>query len=112
MDEVSRQMAPMHAILQGLKDAVQEVKTWQFGFWSNGSGRAPGFFQSRIKADLSSLRLSDGAGKAPHRAQRDCGGVHHRITRFPRLQGSSAKRKLSRGGISGLCACFLLCLEF
>ena len=37
MDEVSRQIQPIH--------------DWQLAFWSNGSGRPPGFFQTRIKAD-------------------------------------------------------------
>lgn len=35
--EVSKQIQPLHE--------------WMLGFWSNGSGRPPGFFQMRIKAD-------------------------------------------------------------
>jgi hypothetical protein len=37
MDEVSKQLKPIHE--------------WQLSFWSNGSGRPPGFFQMRVKAD-------------------------------------------------------------
>lgn|ERR1700733_624315 len=37
MAEVSKQVQPLH--------------DWQLAFWSNGSGRPPGFFQTRIKSD-------------------------------------------------------------
>lgn len=37
MAEVSKQIQPLH--------------DWMLAFWSNGSGRPPGFFQMRIKAD-------------------------------------------------------------
>ena len=37
MAEVSKQIQPLHE--------------WMLAFWSNGSGRPPGFFQMRIKAD-------------------------------------------------------------
>jgi len=41
MAEVSRQLEPTHTLLQQLKE-------WQLAFWSNGSGRPPGFIQNRI----------------------------------------------------------------
>ena len=44
MEEITRQMEPTHTLLQTLKE-------WQLAFWSNGSGRPPGFFQSRIQHD-------------------------------------------------------------
>lgn len=44
MAEVTRQVQPMH-------DLLQSVKEWQLSFWSNGSGRPPGFFQNRMKED-------------------------------------------------------------
>ena len=37
MNEVSAQIKPLH--------------DWMLSFWSNGSGRPPGFFQMRVKAD-------------------------------------------------------------
>ncbi len=37
MAEVSKQLKPIH--------------DWMLGFWSNGSGRPPGYFQMRVKAD-------------------------------------------------------------
>ena len=42
--EVTAQMKPVAEMLK----AVHE---WQLSFWSNGSGRPPGFFQSRMLAD-------------------------------------------------------------
>jgi hypothetical protein len=44
MAEVSRQLEPTHSLLQQLHE-------WQLAFWSNGSGRVPGFFQRRMKED-------------------------------------------------------------
>lgn len=44
MAEVAKQLEPMHTLLTSVKD-------WQLSFWSNGSGRPPGFFQTRMKED-------------------------------------------------------------
>lgn len=44
MAEVARQLVPFETALKALHE-------WQLSFWSNGTGRPPGFFQSRIKAD-------------------------------------------------------------
>lgn len=44
MAEVTRQLIPFETSLKALHE-------WQLSFWSNGTGRPPGFFQSRIKAD-------------------------------------------------------------
>lgn len=44
MAEVNRQMEP-------IKDMLAELHDWQLAFWSNGSGRVPGFFQRRIQDD-------------------------------------------------------------
>lgn len=37
MQEVAKQLKPLHE--------------WQLAFWSNGTDRPPGFFQTRIEAD-------------------------------------------------------------
>lgn len=37
VDEITKHLKPMH--------------DWMLGFWSNGSGRPPGFFQMRVKQD-------------------------------------------------------------
>jgi hypothetical protein len=42
--EVTKQMKPF-------ADQMKKVHDWQLGFWSNGSGRPPGFFQMRMKED-------------------------------------------------------------
>ena len=44
VEEIKRQNEPMHDILRKLHE-------WQLSFWSNGSGRVPGFFQNRMKTD-------------------------------------------------------------
>lgn len=44
MEEVARQLKPF-------MDTLSKVHDWQLSFWSNGSGRPPGFFQSRMKED-------------------------------------------------------------
>lgn len=37
VEEVSKQIRPIH--------------DWMLGFWANGSGRPPGYFQMRVKSD-------------------------------------------------------------
>jgi len=49
--EVAAQLKPFAKMLDELKVITGELRDWQFGFWSNGSGRPPGFFQSRMKED-------------------------------------------------------------
>jgi hypothetical protein len=49
MDEVTRQVTPMQRLLQN-------VQEWQLSFWSNGSGKPPGFFQNRMKTDDDRFR--------------------------------------------------------
>lgn len=44
MEEVAKQLKPF-------LDTLTRVHDWQLSFWSNGSGRPPGFFQSRMKDD-------------------------------------------------------------
>jgi hypothetical protein len=44
MAEVSSQLKPFG-------ERLAEMHDWQLGFWSNGSGRVPGFFQRRMKED-------------------------------------------------------------
>ena len=55
MEEVSRivpeLLKPTHSLIEELGDAVRSVEKWQLGFWSNGSGQIPGFFQNRMKLD-------------------------------------------------------------
>jgi hypothetical protein len=51
VDEVNKQLGPTHALLRSLGDSVSKVESWQLSFWSNGSGRPPGFFQTRMKQD-------------------------------------------------------------
>lgn len=51
MAEVARQLKPFHEMLTRFQECMEELQDWQLGFWSNGSGKPPGFFQMRIKAD-------------------------------------------------------------
>ncbi len=51
MAEVARQLRPFQDAIDGLRDAVTIIHDWQTGFWSNGSGRPPGFFQMRMRED-------------------------------------------------------------
>lgn len=44
MAEVTRQVKPF-------AEALQALHEWQLAFWSNGSGRVPGFFQRRMQED-------------------------------------------------------------
>ena len=44
MSEVVAQMKPFSDLLKAVHD-------WQVGFWSNGSGKPPGFFQMRMLED-------------------------------------------------------------
>ena len=49
--EIKRQMEPTHSLLEDLKNQGKETHEWQLSFWSNGSGRVPGFFQRRMVDD-------------------------------------------------------------
>lgn len=44
MIEVAKQIKP-------IADEVRAAREWQLSFWSNGSGRPPGYFQTRVKED-------------------------------------------------------------
>ena len=44
VEEVAKQMKPF-------VETLNKIHDWQLSFWSNGSGRPPGFFQSRMKED-------------------------------------------------------------
>lgn len=44
MDEVAIQLKSFSETLEG-------VREWQLAFWSNGVGKVPGFFQTRMKED-------------------------------------------------------------
>ena len=44
VSEVAAQMKPVMA-------EIAKVHDWQTGFWSNGSGKPPGFFQMRMAED-------------------------------------------------------------
>ena len=44
VEEVAKQMKPF-------VETLNKIHDWQLSFWSNGSGRPPGFFQGRMKQD-------------------------------------------------------------
>jgi hypothetical protein len=58
--EVTAQMKPFAETLSAVHD-------WQLSFWSNGSGRVPGFFQMRMKED-DARNLKDADEKAQIKA--------------------------------------------
>lgn len=41
----------MAEVLKEVSKQVQPLHDWQLAFWSNGSGRPPGYFQMRVDAD-------------------------------------------------------------
>ena len=51
MEEITRQLQPTLTLFGSFEKALKDLHEWQLGFWSNGSGRPPGQFQTRIKQD-------------------------------------------------------------
>jgi hypothetical protein len=76
MAEVSRQMGPVQEVLKKLHE-------WQLAFWSNGSGRPPGFFQTRIKEDdrRYSEMLDEVSKLTDHKAAVDAFIIELRLAR-------------------------------
>jgi hypothetical protein len=51
MAEIAAQLKPFAKLLDDLKEVTGDLRDWQLGFWSNGVGKVPGFFQNRMKED-------------------------------------------------------------
>ena len=88
VDEVKRQVEPTHTLLQKLSE-------WQLAFWSNGSGRPPGFFQSRIKEDDHRYKELDDKTDAQNVVLDDvkCFMIEQRAVRVERERAEAERRK-------------------
>ncbi len=76
MSEVTKQLHPVLSI-------VQAVHEWQLSFWSNGSNKPPGFFQTRIKSDDQRYGqlIAEVEKLTDHKAAMDAFIIELRLTR-------------------------------
>lgn len=95
VDEVKRQVEPTHTLLQGLKQEAQEGKEWRLSFWSNGSGRPPGYFQNRVKSDDERYTALDGKTEAQSVILDEvkCYMIEQRAVRVERERAEAERRK-------------------